>query len=275
MNKDKGLMKEDNRLEEQEIRTNRLIDSNYLNKQPTVIELPVLKEVGYSNDELSSIAFFEKIYSMNDLKLNVYSALTAKKQTNTLLFGPPASAKSLFMQIIEEKTNDCLYFDASNASGAGLIEALYENQESRIVCIDEIGMLNINDLDALRGLLNNGRVIKTLKKRRYDFVMNCKIFATTNDLEMPLPILSRFQIYEIPAYTDEDFIKVAQFCLADEFPKEISGMIASILLSHKKKDIRQVLNISRIIKPNDSEELIMKKIETTIKYKQSSDVNFN
>ena len=37
----------------------------------------------------------------------------------------------------------------------GLIRSLYENQESKIILIDEIGMLNRNDLDALRGLLND------------------------------------------------------------------------------------------------------------------------
>lgn len=250
-------------------------DTATLENKNQIVRSVIRLQDQYSNEELASLAFFEKIYGFNELKLNIFSALTADEQTNTLLFGPPASAKSLFMKIIEEKCNDVMYFDASNASGAGLIEALYTHQEAKIVCIDEIGMLNKNDLDALRGLLNDGRVIKTLKKKRYDFTMKCKIIATTNDMDMPRPIISRFQTYEIPAYTDEEFVKVSQFCLANKFNAEIAGMIAAVLLANKKKDIRQVLNVSRLIKANDSEEQIVKKIETTIKYSVSSNTDYN
>jgi aminopeptidase-like protein len=117
------------------------------------------------------------------------------------------------------------------------------------------------------GLLNDERIIKTLKKVKYDFVMHMKIFATTNDMNLPNPIKSRFMTYKIPAYTDEEFVKVSQFCVADKFNKEISGMIASVLMAHKMKDIRQVINVSRLIKPKYTEDEIVRKIETMFKYK--------
>jgi aminopeptidase-like protein len=94
-----------------------------------------------------------------------------------------------------------------------------------------------------------------------------KIFATTNDMNLPNPIKSRFMTYKIPAYTDEEFVKVSQFCVADKFNKEISGMIASVLMAHKMKDIRQVINVSRLIKPKYTEDEIVRKIETMFKNK--------
>lgn len=105
----------------------------------------------------------------------------------------------MFMKIIEDSMDDVFYYDASNSTSAGLFESLSENQEAKILLIDEIGMLKRNDVDALRGLLNDGRVSKTLKKRHYDFTLkNIKVFATTNDLNIPKPIRSRFIEYHLP-----------------------------------------------------------------------------
>ncbi len=236
----------------------------------------ILKVKSGQSEELAALTFFERVYGFNDLKLNLYSALTSDEQTNTLLYGPPACAKSLFMKIIEEQTNDAFYYDATNSTSAGLIGELYKHQEAKIILLDEIGMLHRNDLDALRGLLNDGRIIKTLKIIKYDFTMkDIKIFATTNDMDLPAPIKSRFMTYQIPEYLEEDFIKVSQFCLADKFMPETAAMIASVLLANRIKDIRQVINASRLVKKNNTEEEIVRKIETMIKYKQSSDVDYN
>lgn len=246
----------------------------YVEKEQVITTI-IEHEQREEDDEIASKKFFSKIYGQDDIKLNLYSAVTSKEQINSLLYGPPACSKSLFMKIIEEKTNDCFYFDCSQATSAGLIEALNEHRDAKILCLDEIGMLKKNDLDALRGLLNDGRIIKTLKKKRYDFTMNVKIFATTNDMNLPNPIISRFTTYQIPDYSDEDFIKVVQFCLRDKYNDDMSALIANVFLSHKLKDVRQVINASRLIKNKDSETLLIKKIETIINRKVTHKEDYN
>lgn len=168
----------------------------------------LLKSTEGTTTEEKAQNFFSKIYGYPEIKNNLFRSLVSEEQINTLLVGSPAGGKSMFMKIIEERMDDVYYYDASNSTGAGLIGSLYENQEAKIILIDEIGMLKRNDLDALRGLLNDGRVSKTLKKMRYDFTLkNIKVFATTNDLNIPKPIRSRFIEYHLPPYSDEDFIE--------------------------------------------------------------------
>jgi hypothetical protein len=217
-----------------------------------------------------SLTFFALIYGYDKIKFVVYLALTSQGQKNTLLHGPPASAKSLFMKIIEEQCEDVIYFDASNSSGAGLIETLYLNQTKKILLIDEAGMLDKNGLDALRGLLNDGRIVKTLKKKRYDFTMkDVKIFGTTNDLNMPKPILSRFMIYQLPAYTDTEFIEVSKHCLKDRIPADTAEILAQVLLKYNMKDIRKLMYVSGLIRKEFTLEDVIEVVETIIEYQPS------
>ena len=85
----------------------------------------------------------------------------------------------------------------------GLIQVLYENRSNiRLLLIDEISELKKNDIDALRGLMNNGRVSKTLKTLRYDFtIAKLKIIATCNNIgKLSNPIRTRFQEYVLNEY---------------------------------------------------------------------------
>ncbi|HEX5519166.1 MAG TPA: hypothetical protein VFX18_01895, partial [Candidatus Nitrosocosmicus sp.] len=83
--------------------------------------LQIIEHQQQEDDETLSKKFFTAIYGQDDIKLNLYSAVTSKDQVNTLLYGPPACSKSLFMKVIEEKCNDTFYFDCSQATSAGLI----------------------------------------------------------------------------------------------------------------------------------------------------------
>jgi Holliday junction DNA helicase RuvB len=224
-----------------------------------------------------ALNFFDRVYGLDDIKVNLYRALISEENINTMLFGAPASSKSLFMKIIEEKTNDSYYYDASNSSGAGFIESLYNNQNAKVILIDEIGMLRKNDLDSLRGFLNDGRIIKNLRKIRYDFTIeNCKVFATTNDLDFSRAIRSRFLEYHIPEYDSETFIKVVQFCLKDKLLPDTSEMIANVLLSHKIKDVRHAISAANLIHKKDTLEDIVSTIETMIKYKPAANtIDYN
>ena len=244
---------------------------NLMNVNKTVIK----HKEGRTIEE-QALNFFHKVYGYDDLKLLLFRGLISEEAKKFLLYGAPASAKSLIAKIIEENCNDVLFYDASNASAAGLIEELYHNQNAKVLIIDEFGMLKKNDLDALRGLLNDGRVVKTLKKVKYDFVMkNIKIFATTNDLDIQRAILSRFIVCEFPEYSDEDFIKVSQFCLQDKFMPDVSAMIANVLIANKLKDVRHVIDAAGLIQKTDTTDQIVSTIETMIKYKPTKRVDYN
>ena len=236
----------------------------------------LLKTVKGETIEEKAQSFFSKIYGYDDIKNNLFRALVSEEQINTLLVGSPAGGKSMFMKMIEENMDGVYYYDATNSSGAGLIESLYEHQDAKIILIDEIGMLKKNDLDVLRGLLNDGRILKTLKKIRYDFTMkNIKVFATTNDLELSKPIRSRFMEYHLPPYSDLEYVSCVQFCLKDKFLPETSEIIAKVLIAHGMKDVRKAISVSRCILKNDTVEQIIKTIEIMIKHKPPENVDYN
>ncbi len=249
-------------------RLNKLLEGN---KQKSL-----LKSVEGETVEEKAQIFFSKIYGYPDIKNNLFRALVSEEQINTLLVGSPAGGKSMFMKIIEENMNDVYYYDASNSTSAGLIESLYQHKDAKILLIDEIGMLKKNDLDALRGLLNDGRILKTLKKIRYDFTLkNIKVFATTNDLDIPKPIRSRFIEYHLPPYSDNDFIECVKFCLKDKFTVEVAEIIANVLIANNLKDVRKAISVSRYVLKNDTIEQIVNTVETTIKNRPPENIDYN
>ncbi len=220
--------------------------------------------------------FFSKIHALDLMKENIYRALLAKEQVNILLIGPPATSKTLFMEQIQEKCNDVCYFDASNTTSAGFLEVLYEHQRAKVLIIDEVDKLRKNDLNSLLGPLNNGRVVKTLKEIRYNFFMNCKVFATSNsNASLTKPMRSRFQEYHLPEYSDDDFIEVVKFCVAEKITETTAEIIAKILLAHERKDVRAAISISNLLQKGDTLEDISRVVETWLTYKSQNTIDYN
>ena len=220
--------------------------------------------------------FFSKIYGLDSVKENIFRVLIAKEQVNVLLIGPPATSKTLFMMEIKERCNDVCYFDAANTSGAGLIESLYNHQKMKILIIDEIDKLKKNDLNSLLGLLNNGKIDKSLKNMNYNFSMNCKIFATSNsNTKLSKPMRSRFQEYHLPEYSDDEFIEVVKFCLADKITSITAEIISKILLVHERKDVRAAISVSNLLQRGDTMDDIARVIETWLKYNSQDSIDYN
>ena len=220
--------------------------------------------------------FFSKIFGLDLIKENIFRVLLAKDQVNVLLIGPPATSKTLFMMVIQEQCNDVCYFDAANTSGAGLIEVLYKNQKSKILIIDEIDKLKKNDLNSLLGLLNNGKIDKSLKGITYNFSMNCKIFATSNsNTKLSKPVRSRFQEYHLPEYSDDEYIEVVKFCLSEKITPATAEIIAKILLAHGRKDVRTAISISNLLQIGDTMDDIARVVETWINYKSQDSIDYN
>lgn len=210
------------------------------------------------------------------IKENIFRVLLSKEQVNVLLIGPPATSKTLFMIVIREQCNDVCYFDAPNTSGAGLIEVLYKNQKSKILIIDEIDKLKKNDLNSLLGLLNNGKIDKSLKGVTYNFSMHCKIFATSNsNTKLSKPVRSRVQEYHLPEYSDDEYIEVVKFCLSEKITPVTAEIIAKILLAQERKDVRAAISISNLLQMGDTMDDIARVVETWINYKSQDSIDYN
>lgn len=243
---------------DEEIRNNTFIIDNDLN-QSFIGNNSIFKEKQDLDKSINQRAldFFVDIVGHEAQKRQLYRALLKedKAQVNILLGGASGTSKTLFMQIIEKKCNGVIFYDAAAGStGAGLIEVLRNNPNCRILIIDEIAELSSKDLKVLRGLLNNGRVSKTLKTVLINFtIKNLKILCTTNNLKKinaDKPLRSRFQIYLIPKYTKEQFIKVLYFCLTKKGiikDQKLALELCYAMVKYEIDNIRQAESICQLV----------------------------
>lgn len=240
-------------------------------KKKSKLKIDVDKNLSIKEQALQ---VFKRIYGFDDLKFNVYRMAMSELNGNVLLVGPPATNKSLMMEVIAESFHDVIFFGA-NTTGAGFVETLYANQGAQFVIIDELDKMTKADLKCLLGFLNDGRVKKDTKTIHYDFKMSCKVFATANSNKFGAAIKSRFQTYNIPPYSDEDFVNVVKFCLQDYIVPEVSQTIAQILIQNDRKDVRIATSLMAQIKGISDVNEIVEIVQTYLKYQSSDNVDYN
>lgn len=263
--------------------TNQLLllgDDSFITDLDSIFKYP--QDLSKSIDERAEL-FFSDIIGQTAIKRQLYRALLRNNRLiNILLIGAPANAKTLFMKCIERQCNGVIFYDASTgSSGAGLIEILRLNPQVKILIIDELAELKRNDIEVLRGLANDGRVSKTLKKQFINFkIENLKIFGTTNNpTKLSKPIKSRFQIYLIPEYTDSEFMKVVKFCLKQQNiikDDKLINELAYAMIYFNIKNIRNALACCSMIHEGDNYETIKRTILEYIENDGSKcNTNFN
>lgn len=234
--------------------------------------------IGSSLEEKAK-SLFKEVYSYDDLKVNLYRALISEHSINVLLIGAPSTSKTLFMRCIYENVKSSILIDAANASGRGIIDKLHANKNARFILFDEIDKLKRNEQSLLYSLMETGEVNVSLKTQKIRFKMNNPIiFGTSNSKErLTKPLLSRFQSYYLPEYTNEDFILVCENLLRNRyhFSKNVSDLIAEKLLANSAKDIRNVLQIAKLIRPNDGDKEVSSIIDTFLKYQPTEEIDYN
>ena len=241
--------------------TQSFIGSNSIFKEKQDLAIPINQR---------ALNFFSEIVGHDAIKRQLYRALLKedKAQLNILLGGASGTSKTLAMQIIEKKCNGVLFYDAAaGSSGAGLIELLRNNPNCKILIIDEIAELNAKDLKVLRGLLNNGRISKTLKTILINFtIKNLKIFCTTNNLKKinsDKPLRNRFQIYLIKDYTNEEFIKVLHHCLIKKGiikDEKMALELCYAMIKYDIKNVRTAESICNLVHEEQDKHLDIKQI---------------
>jgi Holliday junction DNA helicase RuvB len=120
-------------------------------------------------------------------------ALKSPERAHTLLTGPPASAKSLFMLQIEKYMQSKVYFaEGAFTTKAGLQKFVSENQHKVIIIIDEIDKMPIKDQEGLLTMMERGSFTSTKVRNTKTVKADIVIFATSNSTQrLSKPLLSR------------------------------------------------------------------------------------
>lgn len=228
-----------------------------------------LKPINNSYNE----KLFDDIIGYDDLKELLTKCLVIRDSCNVLLSGPPASSKTIFLMSIQKEVSNACFIDAANASGPGLVDYLFDNPDTQVICIDEIDKLKKSTQTALLNLLESGRLSSTkVRKTRSIRMKGVKVFATSNGVDrLVRPLRSRFLKFELPEYTWETFLEITQKLLQKRYGSEeiASAKIAQVVWQQlKTRDIRDVLTIGKLTKSTEDVEFVANTLQ---KYKRRSD----
>ncbi|MFL6422382.1 MAG: AAA family ATPase [Nitrososphaeraceae archaeon] len=222
-----------------------------------------------------ALRVFSKIEGLDDIKEMMLRALESSERAHTLLSGPPASAKSLFMLEIEKFMRYKVYFaEGDSTTKAGIQKFIAENQDKEIIIIDEIDKMHMQHQERLLTMMERGEFTSTKIRNTKTVKANVVIFATSNSIErLSKPLLSRFTIFEIPEYTYEEFEAIS-VRIIKKLPQNSIIQIASSVWKTGSRDIRDVLKISKLCNSADTEQDITRLISIHQKYcKTGNDYN--
>src|SRR5919205_1190448 len=195
---------------------------------------------------------FSNIEGLDDIKEMMLRALESPERAHTLLIGPPACAKSLFMLEIEKGMRyEVYYTEGAATTKAGLQKFIAENPHKEIIIIDEIDKMPLQHQEGLLTMMEHGEFTTTKVRNTQTVRASMIIFATSNSTErLSKPLLSRFTIFEIPEYTYEEFEAIS-IRIIKKLPHNVVVQIASSIWKSGSKDVRDCIKISKLATAKD------------------------
>jgi Holliday junction resolvasome RuvABC ATP-dependent DNA helicase subunit len=214
-----------------------------------------------------ALRVFSQIEALNDIKEMMLRALESPERAHTLLTGPPASAKSLFLLQIEKYMSSKVYFaEGASTTKAGVQKFVAENPRKEIIIIDEIDKMPLQHQEGLLTMMERAAFTSTKVRNMKTVKANIVIFATSNSTErLSKPLLSRFTVFEIPEYSYPEFEAIS-VRIIKKLPHDVVIQIASSAWKTGSRDIRDVLKIAKLCNPADTEEDVTRLISIHQKY---------
>jgi hypothetical protein len=103
------------------------------------------------NRKSKTEALFDNIIDYNNIKRLFSMALDSEEQVPILLSGPPASAKTIFLESLR-KLKSSYFVDGRSTTKSGLIDCLFLNNPKYLL-IDEIDKMSTKDQAMLLNLM--------------------------------------------------------------------------------------------------------------------------
>jgi holliday junction DNA helicase RuvB len=187
----------------------------------------------------------------------VRMALDSNEQSHILLSGPPASAKTMFLESLS-KLKSSYFVDGASATKSGLIDCLFLNNPKYLLK-DEIDKMSAKDQAMLLNLMGTGIISETKHNKTWTAQMKMSVFATSNNVrDIITPLQSRFFVVELPPYTYEQFCQISVNLLTKDhkvsidIAKNISERVWAI-----SRKIRDCVRIGRMAKSVDDIQFLV------------------
>jgi replication-associated recombination protein RarA len=207
---------------------------------------------------------FEEVIGYHDIKRLFGMAISADEPVHILLFGPPASAKTVFMRSLM-KLPSSYFTDGTNSTKAGMIDYIFEHKPKYIL-IDEIDKMQNRDQAFLLNLMETGIVSETKYQRTRSMEAKTWIFASSNNSNNLIPALrSRFFTIKLEPYTYQQFCEVTQRLLVlNGIDTEIAKATAdAVWYKIRSGNIRDCIRIARMAKSIEDVNFV---VNTHMKY---------
>ena len=213
---------------------------------------------------------FDVVVGYDSIKRLMLRGLKSGRPVHFLLWGAPATAKSLVLDCIRILPNSTLVL-GSSLTKIGIRDVLMDNPRREVVlCLDEIEKVdNPRDLDILLRILQTGEIVKTIHGTHKEMRKKVWAVATANRIDRLSPELrSRFAVFRFREYTDEEFIEVSRRILTrfEGASEETATYIAGkVLRELESRDVRDCVKVIRL--NGESRERIDEVIRTIKKYR--------
>ena len=116
---------------------------------------------------------FNDIIGYNNVKRLFNMALESNEQVSILLSGPPASAKTMFLESLRKLKSSYL-IDGASTTKSGLIDCLFLNNPKYLL-IDEIDKMSTKDQAMLLNLMETGIVSETKHNKTRTTIMKTSV----------------------------------------------------------------------------------------------------
>jgi replication-associated recombination protein RarA len=215
----------------------------------------------FSSGTSPNTQFFENVYGYDNIKRLFRMALESTQHTTSILLsGPPASAKTLFLQSLM-KLSSSYFIDCNNATKSGLVDYIFNNKPKYLL-LDELDKLSRKDQTFLLNLMETGIVSETKYKKTRSMEIKTSVFGTSNNIEKIIPPLqSRFFIVRLEPYTYEQFFGITVRLLTSDqhnVDEEIAEVTADAVWNTSTRNIRDCVRVAKMAKSVEDVKWLVK-----------------
>jgi hypothetical protein len=189
---------------------------------------------------------FDHIVDHDEVKHWVNKSLASPTPVHILLVGPPATAKSMFLEALGSLPGS-QYALGGSSSRAGIADFLL-NFRPRYLVVDELDKMKAEDFSVLLSLMQSGVVARLKKGMREVEQMATWVFAGCNRRDrLPPELLSRFVEFRFTPYSREEFVEVAVAVITGQLgkPQDLARYVAE-RVSHRTRDVRQAIHVAQL-----------------------------
>ena len=203
---------------------------------------------------------FDTIIGYDEIKEIFKMSIMSDQPTHALMVGPPASAKTMFLLELARLPHS-VYALGSHSSKAGIFNLLAD-RKPRILLIDELDKMSMEDYSALLSVMETGIVAEVKCGKTRTSRVLVWVYACCNRMDrIPPEVISRFQplVLRFEPYDEKNFHETVVGVLRKEgVKKKLAEYISNaVWTTLEVKDVRAAIKTARMAKTQEDVDKVI------------------